>query len=171
MRTTFSPYNPAIVTYYFRTTFEFDGNFNGSDVRIRHYVDDGAMFLLERARSLRGPAWRRARSIADDHSRPSASATRRFPALRRSRQSMLLTGTNTLAVEVHQNATTRSSDIVFGAEVVLQKTIVNPGVGTPTLALNEISGATAMPASRSSFATTTPRRRTLAGHVIGRVRA
>ena len=138
MRTTFTPYNAAIVTYYFRTTFEFDGNFNGSDVRIRHYVDDGAVFYLNGQEFTRPgmgagtitPTTLSSAGITD----ASLSGFTTLPP------NLLVTGTNTLAVEVHQNSTT-SSDIVFGAEVVLQKTTINPGVGTPTLSLNEIAGA------------------------------
>jgi hypothetical protein len=133
-----TPLTLGRITYYFRTKFNFDGNLGGAELRMRHIIDDGAIIYLngqEAARVGMAPGAFNYDTLATAGiSDAGLSGYVPLPT------NMLVTGENTLAVEVHQN-TVGSSDIVFGMELVLQTTTINPGVGTPTIGLNEISGA------------------------------
>jgi Lamin Tail Domain/CotH kinase protein len=119
-------------TYYFRTAFQFTGNPSGADLRIQHAVDDGVVVYLNGVEVLRtgmadGPvthATLAARGVGD------AVIEGPFPISSAS----LLSGTNVLAVEVHQAAIS-SSDIVFGLQLNEQRTlaVVTNSSGVPPL--------------------------------------
>ncbi|RIK79889.1 MAG: hypothetical protein DCC68_12250 [Planctomycetota bacterium] len=138
LATTFTPYVQSVRTYYFRTTFQFDGNLNGAELKLRHRVDDGAVFYLNGQEVSRFNMAAGAVTFSTLANVGVGDAA--LSGLFSLPTNLLVAGTNTFAVEVHQASTT-SSDIVFGAELVLEKTTVNPGVGTPTVALNEIAAA------------------------------
>ncbi|MBI4660554.1 MAG: lamin tail domain-containing protein [Verrucomicrobia bacterium] len=103
-------------TYYFRARFNFSGNADGAQLRLRTILDDGAIFYLN------GQEIHRL-------GMPSGAATQATFAARTVGDAVLegpfdLPGTalrvgeNVLAAEVHQiNAT--SSDVVFGAALDL----------------------------------------------------
>jgi hypothetical protein len=129
-----TPLTLGRMTYYFRTTFDFNGDPAAAELRLRHIIDDGAVFYLngievhrfnmpEGAVNYNTPA---ASAIA------TASYSQSFilPA------GSLVVGTNTLAVEVHQHSLA-SSDIVFGADLTMWSQ-VSPGVpGQPYRESNE----------------------------------
>jgi hypothetical protein len=101
--------------YYFRTTFNFPACTNGATLLLHAMVDDGAVFYLngQRLHSMRltnNPVY--CTNLAN-----AAGGQTWEPALSAAGTNIVLTGlvkgTNTLAVEVHQNSTT-SSDITLG---------------------------------------------------------
>ena len=102
------------ITFYFRTTFEFDGILEQSELFLRTIVDDGAVFYLNGIEVLRVnmPAGVISASTLASPGVSDAVVNGPFTlptvALRQ--------GTNTLAVEVHQGSS-NSSDVVFGAEL------------------------------------------------------
>lgn len=123
-----APKNTPLVlgqrAYYFRHTFDFDGDIAALDaLRIRPIIDDGAVFFLNGVEVLRfnmpdGPV---------DHSTFAASTigNAAFTGPYDIPTAHLRQGSNTLAVRVHQ-ASVNSSDIVFGMELFAVEGI--PGI-------------------------------------------
>ncbi len=162
LATSISPYVPAVRTYYYRTTFDFDGNLGGAELRLRSMIDDGAVFYLNGQEVARDgmPAGTITSTTLANRGVGDAALSGFVPLP----TNLLTAGENTFAVEVHQTSDT-SSDTVFGAELVLQKTIVNPGIGTPALGLNEVSGA-ADPVFRVELRNNSAAAEDLTGYVI-----
>jgi hypothetical protein len=115
--------NQNLITYYFRTTFNYEGTIQGIALQIQQIIDDGAVYYLngvEIGRSAlmpEGPISHLTTAIRpnnpwDEHETILVAN----PPLRQ--------GQNVLAVSVH-NQGVRSSDICFGARVSL---------GVPTVA-------------------------------------
>ncbi|HKI72388.1 MAG TPA: lamin tail domain-containing protein, partial [Verrucomicrobiae bacterium] len=126
---------PGPVTAYFRATFTFTGDPTATLLTLRPMVDDGAVFYLNGAEvsrlNLPGGAISSSTPASLDVTNASSTGTLSIPA------SGLVTGTNVLAVEVHQ-ATNDASDILFGAELLATPApFVKPG-----LAFNEIAAST-----------------------------
>lgn len=97
-----TPLAPGRTTCYFRTSFHFSGDTNATLLALRPFIDDGAVFFLngvEVAR-LNLPAGVIAYSTTASASVENASlgAALALPP------SLLVNGSNTLAVEVHQAA-------------------------------------------------------------------
>ncbi len=101
-------------TFYFRKHFNFSGSTNGVTLRLRHWIDDGAVFHLNGAEIFRSGM-------------PDGVITHNTLANRNVATALLdgpldipinnlLVGDNVLAVEVHQ-ATLPNPDLVFAAEV------------------------------------------------------
>jgi hypothetical protein len=106
--------NLGIVTYYFRTTFQFNGDPQSSEVRVRAVIDDGAVFYLNGVEVLRVNI-----PDGDVNAGTLASpgvANAGFTGPYSLDRQHLRQGANTLAVELHQ-ASAGSSDVVFGAEI------------------------------------------------------
>ncbi|MBX3733978.1 MAG: lamin tail domain-containing protein [Verrucomicrobiae bacterium] len=115
-----TPLTLGRITYYFRTAFTFDRNTNGCQLALRLLVDDGAVIHLNGTEILRlnmpdGP-------IAFDTLANVGVGDAAFSGWTPVDLSALRTGTNVLAVEVHQNSA-GSSDIVFGLEARLTEQI------------------------------------------------
>jgi len=133
-----TPTNTVLVTSpetkYFRTTFVVNGDPSAATLALRTVLDDGAVYYLNGIEVLRlnipgGLVSHTTRSITNV-AKATLSAPYNLPT------GALVSGTNVLAVEVHQGAT-GSNDMIFGAELSL--TITNgllPAV--PTLAFNEL---------------------------------
>ncbi len=107
-----------VLTYYFRLRFDFPGEPATATLRLRHIVDDGAVFYLNGAEvySVRMPATRplsstnlAAGSIGGAVYEPATNLGGVTLSI-----SNLSAGQNVLAVEVHQGAAT-SSDIALAA--------------------------------------------------------
>jgi len=111
-------------TYYFRTTFLFTGSTNGLELRLHPVVDDGAVFYLN------GEEARRINLDTD----PIGYFTNASPGVSDATftgpftipLTNLVSGTNVLAVEVHQ-ASSNSTDVVFGTEL-LARTALSPAL-------------------------------------------
>ena len=103
-----------VVTYYFVTTFDFDGNENDVDLQAQFVVDDGAVVYLNGAEVYRLGMPSESITHTTLASRVVGDATWEGPVPLPS--SALLRERNLLAVEVHQNST-NSSDVVFGMEL------------------------------------------------------
>ena len=102
-------------TYYFRTHFNFAGRPGGARLRLRHIIDDGAVFHLNGAEVYRtgmpaGPV-----GVSTFATRNVGNADYGGPVELPVRN--LVAGDNVLAVEVHQVGST-SSDVTLGAGLV-----------------------------------------------------
>ena len=136
-----TPLERGAVTFYFRTTFEFDaagGNLDDAVARFRHIVDDGAVFYVngeEVARSNLPTGPIDATTLAESSVRNAVIETSGgFDA------SILRDGTNRLAVELHQQSAT-SNDVVFGTELVLDRPIVRSEFSPDNVEFSEIAEA------------------------------
>jgi hypothetical protein len=122
------------LTYYFRTQFEFNGDPSAVDMQLRTVIDDGAVIYLNGEELFRigvpaGPL-----SFTTPSSRTVSDAAYEGPFSIPTDN--LLVGTNTLAVEVHQQAPS-SSDMILGLELT-ERTLVAPAIpGTPFAANDE----------------------------------
>ncbi|HSA00357.1 MAG TPA: lamin tail domain-containing protein, partial [Candidatus Paceibacterota bacterium] len=120
-----TPLKLGPTTFYFRTSFVFEGNTNGLELCLGAVVDDGAVFYLNGQEVSRinmpdGPV------DAQTFASPSVGdATYLGPIILPI--SPLLPGTNLLAVEVHQ-ASANSSDVVFGAELLARYSATPPPI-------------------------------------------
>src|SRR6185503_3440815 len=101
-------------TYYFRTQFTFDGNTNGLTFTLHPIIDDGAVFYLNGIEVLRRNMPAGAVSYGTFAAPSIGTATYAGPFVLS--PTNLITGLNTLAVEVHQ-ASSSDSDVVFGVEL------------------------------------------------------
>ena len=120
-------------TYYFRNRFNFPGSPQGASVRLRYAIDDGAVIYINGTELLRermpgGPV-----SYATFASENVGDATMEGPV--DVPVSLLRSGGNIIAVEVHQS-NANSSDIVFG--VTLEATLP---AGGGSVVLNEIAAS------------------------------
>lgn len=121
-------------TKYFRTTFVVNGDPATATLQLRTVVDDGAVFHLNGAEVLRlnMPDGTISHTTAASTNVGNAvlSGPFRLPV------ASLVSGTNVLAVEVHQSAS-GASDVLFGAELSVSVTNGLPP-SVPTLAFNEL---------------------------------
>jgi hypothetical protein len=118
------------VSYYLRTRFNVAAAPAGATFAVEAYIDDGAVFHLNgrelhRVRMPEAPAEiLRATLATGTPCSGNATCTDTFTV---PVDGLLVPGENVLAVEVH-NASSRSSDITFGARVVLETPVVAPPV-------------------------------------------
>jgi hypothetical protein len=126
--------NGTNITDYFRTTVNVPFSLTGAVIQIRHVIDDGAVFYFNGTEVGRfNMPSGQVGYLTNAFAAPAEGVTRTLGPL-----TGLVTGNNTIAVEVHQNAFA-SADVVFGTEVVaiyepaLTLSIVNNGNGTVTL--------------------------------------
>lgn len=105
-----------LVTYYFRTEFEFDGDPIGAKIFIDHLVDDGVRYYLngQVLGSIRLPEGE-IDSNTEATSLPNEGEIE-DDVLVLDVSSAIVNGTNVFAAEVH-NTNPGSSDLVFGARV------------------------------------------------------
>jgi trimeric autotransporter adhesin len=116
------------ISFYFRTPFNFARSTTGVILRLRHVVDDGAVFYLNGVEVNRTanmpPGAINYLTVATADQENAWRGPFTIPT------TSLVTGTNVLAVSVHQNSS-GSSDVVFGAEltavIVLPASFVNVG--------------------------------------------
>lgn len=110
-----TPLQLGKLTYYFRHTFQFDGNPGVADLMMHHYVDDGAVFYLNGTEVYRiNMGTRRGISALSRAIVTVEDAEQEGPILLPT--GSLVRGRNVFAVEVHQDITT-SPDLVFGASL------------------------------------------------------
>lgn len=135
-----TPLTLGRTTYYFRTRFNFSGSTVGLSLTFSNRVDDGAVFYLNGAevQRLRMPVAPTPISYTNFATgSPSSGDATSFDVFSISGDALtnLVSGTNVLAVEVHQASAT-SSDIVFGAALSLSDSPIQRGpylqIGTPT---------------------------------------
>lgn len=126
------------MTHYFRRSFVLNGDPNQTGLRFRCIADDGAVVYLNGAEVLRlnMPAGAVDYLTAASTNVPNASYSPFFDLPHAS----LVTGTNVLAVEIHQ-ATPETNDIMFGAELTLAVTNLPPAP-PPVIVFNEMSSVT-----------------------------
>ena len=102
-------------TYYFRRSFDFEGDPAAIELQLRPVIDDGAVFYLNGTEILR---FNMAAGPVDSETLASASVSNAdFTGPYAVSTEALIEGENVLAVEVHQR-TENSSDVVFGVEVM-----------------------------------------------------
>gem|GEM_PF-1079631 len=104
-----------VQTFYFRYTFDFNETVNpGTKLKLRHVVDDGAVFYLNGVEIHRFGI---AADAAFDSTTSFGGHENIYEGPYDVPPSLLVKGQNVLAVEVHQSGGS-SSDMVFGAELV-----------------------------------------------------
>ena len=119
----------SIITYYFRTTFEFNGALAGTTMSIDTILDDGAGFWLN-GQWLGGIGVNEGAGYTQTAGRTISDASEEEAVVTHNSPNLVL-GTNVLAVEVHQTGT-GSSDVVYGARV----NISTPNA--PSVVINEV---------------------------------
>lgn len=122
--------------YYFRTTFVLTNAPAEFTFQASAYLDDGAVIYLNgreavRIRMPEGPVTSTTLATGGPGSSDEATTPESFflPA------SLLVPGTNTVAVSVHQQAT-NSSDVVWGLSLVAVRSVTN--CGASLVILNEL---------------------------------
>jgi len=105
----------TITAYYFRTHFAFAGNPGGARLRMRHIIDDGAVFYLNGAEIYRVGMSVGAVTISTLADRSVGNADYEGPVDLPARS--LVAGDNVLALEVHQASST-SSDATMGVQLI-----------------------------------------------------
>ena len=134
------PNTEQTITYYFRTHFVFTNSLAGAELRLRHYLDDGGIFYLNgqeayRARMTNSPdgyltlAAGTANGISTAVTDAAIEPVSALPAMLLPLTNMV-SGSNLVAVEVHQSAA-NSSDITFAMELVLIIPSFSPAVAAP----------------------------------------
>ena len=111
------------ITYYFRTSFIFTGNYEDANLQIHPIIDDGAVFYLNGEEVLRLGMPEGEITHGTFATPPINDATYTGPFAISTKN--LIIGTNVIAVEVHQ-CTINSSDIVFGMALYAQKMLSEP---------------------------------------------
>ncbi|HMJ91178.1 MAG TPA: lamin tail domain-containing protein, partial [Candidatus Acidoferrum sp.] len=126
--------------FYFRATFNYTGSVAAATLSLRHVVDDGLVVYLNGAEVWRMGMATGVVNSATFANRGVDNASYEGPFAIPS--TSLISGTNVLAVEVHQNAV-NSTDVVFGMELFNSITTTNIptqiGEAPVTLAFNEMS--------------------------------
>jgi hypothetical protein len=133
LNTVFSPYINTQVAYYFRTTFVLPGNLAASSLQMTLVLDDGALFFLN------GVELPRVRMPSGDitlTTLPTATVGNATIEVFTLPVSALVSGTNVLAVQVHNNANPDSSDVVFG--LALDAVIVTNSPAQAGVLINEV---------------------------------
>ena len=127
--------SPPVITYYFETEFQFDGNVGDDiDLAMRYMIDDGAVFFIN------GHEFHRF-NMADGEFDSETFARPSVPDAVLSEAvavptALLVSGTNRISVEVHQ-ASVASNDVVFGLELSIRE-IISPFIpGQPYTESNE----------------------------------
>ncbi len=116
-----TPLEIGAMTYYFRTTFEWDDVGDGTSLGLRHVVDDGAVFYINGVEFAR---FNMPTGEIDFQTRSRRSVSNAaFVGPLAIPADLLQPGTNTLAVEVHQRNAT-SNDVVFGADLGISRQTV-----------------------------------------------
>jgi hypothetical protein len=106
-----------IIGYYFRTQFLFTNDPGLITLLSSNYIDDGAVIYLNGVEAMRFNMPGAMTMISRETLAPAANPLNEgVPIVSNLPPHLLVQGTNTIAVEVHQNSGT-SSDVVFGADV------------------------------------------------------
>jgi hypothetical protein len=133
---TVTPTNDGHITFYFRTHFNVPVDATYTALQFRHIIDDGAVFYLNgveipnsRFNMPGGPIT--FATLTSGGSVGDAAYQGFFPVP----TSMLVSGDNVFAAEVHQSAA-NSSDVAFGVE--LQALIVTNSPAAAGVLINEV---------------------------------
>jgi len=133
LRTTLRPPEFTGITYYFRTRFHVGEELSGLTLRLRHTIDDGAVFYLngEEIHRARVPEGQNSTTVATQNVETQVEGpfTLNRPAV---------AGVNVLAAEVHQSSR-NSADVVFGAELVASSLQLPDAAPGPRLQLYRTS--------------------------------
>jgi regulation of enolase protein 1 (concanavalin A-like superfamily) len=116
----------GLITYYFRTEFEFTGDPIGAQLTIDHIVDDGVRYYLngQVLGSVRLPD-----GVIDSKTTAQALSPENVieeDIIALDVSASIVEGTNVLAAEVH-NSAANSSDLVFGSRVDIAANAVAEG--------------------------------------------
>ena len=119
-------YAASTVSYYFRTTFNWAGSVTGQSFNLDQWVDDGVVYYLNGVElkepdlgRLRMPVGVVTHTTAATGAPPGGDAVLESNVLSGSLNGQLVSGTNLLCAEVHQNSTAGGDDIYFGARLRL----------------------------------------------------
>ena len=137
LRTMFvNPLTNTIITYYVETDFELtEDQLDGvTALRLRHVVDDGAIFFLNGTEVLRFNLNEGTVTAGTAASQSVGNAA--YSAFIDLPLGNLVAGTNRLSAEIHQRSAT-SSDIIFGAELTMTEVLGEGSPGTPIVEREE----------------------------------
>ena len=104
-----------IITYYFRTTFNVTNDLSRISLTFSNLIDDGCVVYLNGVEAYR---IRIDAGVAVTYNTLAANATEGVFDVTNLSSALLVPGTNTLAVEVHQTSAT-SSDVTFGLSLTV----------------------------------------------------
>ena len=119
-----TPLETGQITYRFRSTFELTDNILAEELTVRHIVDDGAVFYLNGVEIFRFNMPGGEIGVDTESDRSISNADSIGPVTLP--KELLVAGTNTFAVEVHQSSP-GSNDVVFGMQLA-RKFEVKAGV-------------------------------------------
>ncbi|MGC6464678.1 MAG: lamin tail domain-containing protein [Akkermansiaceae bacterium] len=126
-----NPYLRSTITYYFRKEFNYSGAVGaGVNITIDQVVDDAAGYWLN-GQWIGGTGGLTASSTYATTSNTTVTNASEQLAAVTGNGSALVSGTNVLAVEVHQTST-NSSDLVFGARFNIS------APSAPSVVINEV---------------------------------
>lgn len=136
-----TPLKLGQITYYFRTGFEFPTNTTGFELRARSFLDDGMVVYLNGAELFRHNV--PTNTVTPDTRAEDTVDDATFQTPFTGTAPSLVSGTNTLAVEVHQSSSS-SGDVAFGLELTAVLTITNTVLDGIPVRLHEVfaSGGT-----------------------------
>ncbi|MCB1098752.1 MAG: lamin tail domain-containing protein [Verrucomicrobiae bacterium] len=123
------------IAYYFRHSFNFDGDPAATTLALQTFYDDGLVVYLNGVEVFREemPAGApTSTTLASSSVEPELSDPITIPA------AALVKGANVIAVEVHQSSA-GSSDMAFGATLAATEAAVPRVAAPPRLAFNEVS--------------------------------
>ena len=137
IRTTWT-FDPTIITYYFQIEFPVTADLTGAQLRMRHIVDDGAVFYLNGVELTRSPSgstrfFMPSGTFSSTTQAPLTVGNAIYSNIIELNPANLVSGNNVLSVEVHQrgNTAATSTDAVFGLELILQTPATPLIPGTP----------------------------------------
>ncbi len=110
----FNDDNVYVTTFYFRNHFNFSGDLDTAKLKLRHAVDDGAVFYLNGVEVHR---FGFAVDAVIDATTLASGHENAFEGPFDIAVGSLVNGDNVMMAEVHQSSSS-SSDVVFGAELV-----------------------------------------------------
>src|SRR6185503_1601640 len=127
-RTALALGSPQVITYYFRTHFNFTGSPGDVSLVSSNLLDDGVVYYLNGSEvsRLRVATGQTSSTLADGQSSEGAYEILNFPT------AALLAGDNVLAAEVHQTTAT-STDVAFGLSLLAITSVRNPDNQPPFL--------------------------------------
>lgn len=113
VRTEF-PLTTSLVTYYFRTTFNWAGPTTGTSTVLDQFIDDGMLLYVngQLVSTTRPPVGSSGHTAVANNGNAAPETTFETVALGTALDGILVPGVNTVAAEIHQNQTA-SSDLVF----------------------------------------------------------
>ena len=131
------------MTIYFRKKFNFPGDPTNADIKIRHWIDDGAVFYINGQKIGQfNMAQTKTTYNFTDLAQASNECSEQFLTVAPADRLLFVNGENTLAIEVHQTPLagngvgSTSSDVILAVEV--QVTFPPGAIPAGDVVINEV---------------------------------